>query len=316
MARALSCILITPARNEEAYIEKTIQSLVSQTVVPTRWVIVNDGSTDATAMIARRYATRHAWIEVIDMPEHRDRSYAAKAHCFAAGYATVKHIAHDVVGNVDADISFEEDYLEFLLTRFAENGRLGVAGTIFKEDAYRSDIDSFEGHTHVAGGFQLFRRECFEDIGGYVPNKGGGVDWMAVTTARMKGWTTRSFREKYFYHHRSLGTAGRHKLASRFDYGKRDYYIGGHPLWEVFRVAYQMSKRPYVIGGAAIGLGYLWAALSRIERPVSSEFIRFHRREQLQKLRAIIKSLVGLKRLDSFEVTLAKGGSPRVEHRS
>jgi len=300
---ALSCVLVTAARNEEAFIEKTIQSVVSQTVRPRRWVIVNDGSTDHTATIARRYAALHDWIEVVDMPEHRDRSFAAKAHCFAAGYGRAKTVDHDIVGNVDADISFDRDHLAFLLERFAEDPDLGVVGTIFKEDGYSSETDSFEGHTHVAGQCQLFRRRCFEDIGGYLPNKAGGIDWMAVITARMKGWKTRSFREKWYFHHRSLGTAGRGTLASRFFYGERDYYIGGHPLWELFRVGYQMSKRPYVFGGLAIGLGYGWAALRRIDRPVSDEFMRFHRNEQMQKLVAILKSLITFKRIDSFRVT-------------
>jgi glycosyltransferase involved in cell wall biosynthesis len=297
---SLSCILITPARNEEGFIEKTIHSVVNQTVHPTHWVVVNDGSTDRTGEIARRHARRHSWIEVVDMPKHRDRSFAAKAHCFAAGYNKVKAHDHDIVGNLDADISFEPDCLEFLLNRFAEDPRLGVAGTIFIENGYRSDTDSFEGFTHVAGGFQLFRRQCFEQIGGYIPNKAGGIDWIAVTTARMKGWTTRSFREKAFFHHRSLGTAGRGTLASRFIYGERDYYMGGHPIWELFRVAYQFSRRPYIFGGLAIGLGYAWAGLRRIDRPVSGEFLRFHRHEQLQKLAVILSSLVRLKRIDSF----------------
>ena len=299
----LSCILVTPARNEEKFIEKTIQSMVSQTVRPVRWVIVNDGSTDRTAAIARRYAEMHGWIEVIDMPEHRDRSFAAKAQCFDAGYAEVKAIDHEILGNLDADISFESDYLEFLLERFAEDPRLGVAGTIFVEgDGYRSDTDSFEGRTHVAGGCQLFRRQCFEEIGGYIRNKAGGIDWIAVTTARMRGWRTRSFREKVFFHHRSLGTADRGILASRFAYGERDYYVGGHPVWEMFRTTYQMSKRPYVLGGLALGLGYTWGALKRAKRPVSGEFVRFHRQEQMQKLAAILKSLVTFKPIDNFEV--------------
>src|SRR5207245_7815999 len=143
--------------------------------------------------------------------------------CVDAGYTKVKATDHDIVGNLDADISFDRDYLEFLLGRFAEDPRLGVAGTIFKENGYSSETDSFEGQTHVAGGCQLFRRQCFQEVGGYIYNKAGGIDWIAVTTARMKGWRTRSFRERAFFHHRSLGTAGRGTLASRFVYGERDY---------------------------------------------------------------------------------------------
>ena len=301
--RLPSCLLITPARNEAAFIERTIQSMVKQTVPPMRWVIVNDGSTDHTSEIAHRYAADHAWIDVIDMPPRADRHFAAKVHCFNAGYEKVKALQHDIIGNVDGDISFDADHLQFLLERFAEDPALGVAGTIFTEDGgYRSDVDSFEGQTHVAGQFQLFRRRCFDDIAGYVPHRAGGIDWIAVTTARMKGWKTRAFREKSFFHHRSLGTAERGKLASSFSYGEKDYYLGGHPLWELFRVAYRMSKRPYIVDGLAIGLGYAWAGMRRTERPVSGELVRFHRKEQMRKLKTILQSMLTLKRVDSFRV--------------
>lgn len=118
----------------------------------------------------------------------------------------------------------------------------------------------------------------------------------------MKGWRTRSFREKWFFHHRSLGTAERSPLASAFSYGEKDYYLGGHPLWELCRVGYRMGKPPYLIDGLAVGLGYASAALRRIDRPVSGELMRFHRREQMRKLAAILRSLLTLKRIDSFHV--------------
>jgi glycosyltransferase involved in cell wall biosynthesis len=313
---ALRCILITPARNEEALIEQAIESVVSQTVRPVRWVVVNDGSKDATARIVGRHAARHDWISIVDMPEHRDRSFGAKVHCFNAGYATVKAVSHDIVGNLDADVSFEPDYLAFLLEKFAEDSRLGVAGTIFKEaDGYSSGADSFEGQNHVAGGCQLFRRQCFEEIGGYIPNKAGGIDWIAVTTARMRGWTTRSFREKSFFHHRSLGTAERSKLASSFSYGEKDYYLGNHPVWELFRVAYRMSKRPYLVDGLALGLGYASAGVRRINRPISNDLMHFHRKEEMRKLRAILKSLLAFKRVDSFRVMTSEVDPSGQPHR-
>jgi hypothetical protein len=119
----------------------------------------------------------------------------------------------------------------------------------------------------------------------------------------MKGWKTRSFREKSFFHHRSLGTAERGILASNFSYGEKDYYLGGHPVWEAIRIAYQMTKKPYLMGGVALGLGYASAVGRRMDRPVSGELMRFHRKEQMSKLKAIWKSLSNGRRVDSFEVT-------------
>jgi poly-beta-1,6-N-acetyl-D-glucosamine synthase len=296
-------VLITPARNEETFIEKTIQTVIQQTVLPAKWVIVNDGSTDATSSIVRRYLADHPWIELVDLPVRRERNFAAKVFAFNAGQERVQNLEYEVIGNLDGDVSLEKDQFEFLQNEFRKDPRLGVAGTIFREEGgYSSETDSFEGQNHVSGQCQLFRRQCFEEIGGYRPNKAGGIDWMAVTTARMMGWKTRSFRERSFFHHRTLGTAERGRLASSFSYGEKDYYLGGHPVWETFRVAYRMTKRPYLVDGIALGAGYIWALLRRVKRPVSDELMRFHRKEQMEKLGAILRSLVTFRRIDSFKV--------------
>jgi len=148
----------------------------------------------------------------------------------------------------------------------------------------------------------MFRRKCFEDINGYFANKAGGIDWIAVTTARMMGWKTRSYREKCFFHYRHLGTAERSLFAAAFSYGEKDYYLGGHPLWELFRVSYRAIKPPYIVEGLALGLGYAWAMLRRTKRPISDELMRFHRREQMRKLRVIVKSVATFKPIDKFRL--------------
>jgi len=294
--------LVTPARNEEAFIEKTIESMIRQTILPVKWVIVDDGSTDRTGEIVGRYLAQYPWIEMVQMPQRRDRSFAAKVQAFNAGYRRLDGLQYEVIGNLDGDISFERDHLEFLVGKFAEDPTLGVAGTVFREEGYSSETDSFEGRRHVSGQCQLFRRKCWEEIGGYIPHRAGGIDWMAVTTARMMGWRTESFREKSFFHHRHLGTAERSILSSLFSYGEKDYYLGGHPIWELFRAAYRTLKTPYIVGGMALGLGYCWAALCRTPRPVSRQLMAFHRKEQIDKLKAILKRLVRFKRIDSFNV--------------
>jgi glycosyltransferase involved in cell wall biosynthesis len=276
--------------------------MVAQTLVPERWVIVDDGSTDRTAEIVEAYTKRFPWIELVRRPQRLDRSFAAKVHAFNAGFERVQSLQCEIIGNLDADLSFEPDYLEFLMRKFSEDPKLGVAGTPFLEDGYDSARDSFEGENHVAGGCQLFRRQCFQEIGGYIPNRAGGIDWIAVTTARMKGWKTRSFPEKRFHHYRTLGTAGRSAVAASFSYGEKDYYLGGSSRWQLFRVAYRMTKRPVLIDGLALLSGYCWAAIRRTKRPVSPELMRFHRREQMKKLRAILGTLLRLRKVDSFRV--------------
>jgi glycosyltransferase involved in cell wall biosynthesis len=294
-------VLVTPSRNEEALIQKTIESVIHQTVLPTRWVIVNDGSTDSTGAIAERYAAEHDWIEVVNRPVRKERNFAAKVHAFNAGLERLQDVNYEIIGNLDSDVVLDPDHFEFLLTKFKQDSRLGVAGTVFSEEGgYSSATDSFEGQTYVSGQCQMFRRKCFEEIGGYFANKAGGIDWIAVKTARMKGWKTRSFKEKSFFHHRPLGTAGRSVLAASFSYGQKDYILGGHPLWELFRVSYRMTKRPYIVDGLALGSGYGLAALRRLERPVSKELMAFHRREQMRKLRTILRMLLTFKPVDKF----------------
>jgi glycosyltransferase involved in cell wall biosynthesis len=288
-------VLITPARNEEAYIEKTIQSFISQTVLPEKWVIVSDGSTDRTDEIVRKYVAQYSWIELIRMPERRERHFAAKVNAFNAGYEKIKNINYDIIGNLDADLSFEQDYMEFLLGKFIQYPELGVVGTPFIEHASQPYDYHFSNIEHVSGACQLFRRECFEAIGGYTPIKGGGVDWVAVTTARMKGWKTRTFPEKTIFHHRAMGTGKGNVLMARFRLGKEDYYEGSHPLWELFRAIYQMKFNPFILGGLFMISGYVAAFLQRMDRPVSPELIAFYRKEQMQRLKEKAAGLLGNK---------------------
>jgi len=280
---ALKYALVTPARNEAEFIEQTIQSVVGQAVRPEVWVIVSDGSTDGTDEIVERYLKNHLWIQLVQMPAREERHFGGKVQSFNAGLERVRIHDYDIVGNLDADITFEPDYLAFLLQKFAEDPRLGVAGTPFVEGSESYDY-RYTNIEHVSGACQLFRKQCFEDIGGYVPIKGGGVDWLAVTTARMKGWKTRTFTEKVCRHHRPMGTASVSKGWALFKLGRQDYYLGGHPLWQLSRALFQMRRKPYFIGGLLLLLGYLWAWMQGVKRPISPELMRFHRQEQMQRL--------------------------------
>jgi len=279
-------VLITPARNEEAFIEQTIESVVRQTILPVKWVIVSDGSTDGTDDIVKKYAAKHHWIELLRMPERRERHFGGKVLAFNAAYAGVNDLPFDIIANLDADISFDEDYFSFLLSKFSENPKLGVGGTPFREGSHQYDY-RFTNIEHVSGACQLFRRKCFEEIGGYIPINGGGIDWVAVTTARMKGWETKTFTDKTCLHQRKIGTGKSKILMSRFRFGKQDYYLGGHPVWESFRCLYQMKTNPLIIGGLFLYSGYLWAFINRLKRPISQELIEFRRNEQMRRLKNI-----------------------------
>ena len=290
-ARRSAYVLITPARNEAEFIEGTIDCVMRQSIPPAKWVIVSDGSTDGTDEVVSRYAARHDWIELVRQAERGERHFAGKARAFTAGYARVKELEFEVIGNLDADISFDEDYFEFLMSKFAENPRLGVAGTPYREgDATTYDY-RFASLEDVAGACQMFRRECFEAIGGYRPIRSGGIDLIAVLSARAKGWQTRTFTEMVCQHQRKSGSAQHTGLCATLHRGRKDYLLGSHPVWELFRSAHQMKSKPYIVGGLLILVGYVWAMLRRVEWTMPEDLVELRRNDQMQRLQRILRRI-------------------------
>lgn len=288
--RLPSYVLITPARNEARYIKLALDSLVRQKLRPLKWVIVSDGSTDGTDELVAKYAAEHDWIELVRLPEGRERHFAAKVEAFNAGYARVAGLGFDVIGNLDGDVSIEdESHFEFLMGKFAENPSLGVAGTGYREGGvvYPYRFTSMED---VAGACQLFRRECFEAIGGYPPLRSGGIDVVTVFSAQAKGWQTKTFVEKTFIHHRPVGSAQHTSFVPKlFGEGGKDYRLGSHPVWELFRSVYKMKDRPYIIGGLLILSGYFWAMLRNVKRIIPEELMERRRDEQMRRLKGVLR---------------------------
>jgi len=281
-------VLITPARNEAQHLEKTINSVVQQTARPLRWIIVSDGSTDGTDGIVRKYADQHAWIELVSLPEHAQRNFAGKVVAFNAGYMRVAALKFDVVGNLDGDVSFDEDYLAFLVSKFASNPRLGVAGTPYREENASHD-ERFKSPDHVSGACQMFRRECFEEVGGYQPLRSGGIDLVALLAAQAKGWQTKRYDEKFCLHHRNVGSGDHAGIYSRLlNRGKKDYLLGSHPAFEIFRSLNQMKTRPYLVGGVLMLVGYFWAMLLRVDRSMPLALMQIRQRDQMHRLKEVL----------------------------
>ena len=291
-AHSLRYVLVTPARNEEEYLERTIESVVSQTMKPLRWVIVSDGSTDRTDEIGKRAAAAHSWIELVRMPERRSRDFAGKVGAFNEGRSRLAHLQYDVIGSLDADVALAPEYFKYLLDRFEEDPKLGLAGTPFDEGGKVYDY-RFSSLDHVSGACQLFRRACFEQIGGYQPLEGGGIDVVAVLSARMAGWRTQTFTQMRSIHLRPMGSANhRLKVVAFFRLGERAYRLGFHPIWQVFRSIYQLTRRPYVTGGIALSAGYFTAMIRRMKRPISKDLIAFQRKDQMRRLRAFLRGRI------------------------
>jgi glycosyltransferase involved in cell wall biosynthesis len=281
--------LITPARNEEALIEKTLKSVVGQSVRPKMWIIVSDGSTDRTDDIVMRYATAYNFIRLLRREPNSNRNYASRVYAMHTGVEQVKELEYDFIGCLDADVSFEPHYYESILARFRANPRLGIAGgTIWNKDnnGFREQSASRD---HVAGAIQMFRRKCYEEIGGLTPSKVGGADTIAEITARMRGWQTRSFSDLRVLHYRQIGirTRSPNVWHARIHAGIFQYSMGYHWLFVLVRSLYKIFERPYLLGSILTLCGFSLANLQRKERAVSNEVVKYLRREQLSKLSRI-----------------------------
>lgn len=276
--------IVTPARNEEAHIGLTLNSMASQTIRPARWVIVDDGSTDHTGKIVRDFAKKFDFIDAVTHEGSERPSFGSKVAAFRAGWERLAGLDYDYIGNIDGDVSFPPDYFENLIGLMETEPGLGVAGGLIMEkfgDKFRPQ--SISGNS-VAGAVQLFRRVCFESIGGYRPIKIGGIDSLAEITARAHGWGAKTFRNLPVRHHGRVTTGGRNILASRFRKGIINYHLGYHPLFQIAACFYRMTRPPLIVGGVMMIGGYFWAGIKGIERAAPADVVRFLRREQMGRL--------------------------------
>jgi glycosyltransferase involved in cell wall biosynthesis len=279
-------VLVTPARNEERHIARTIESVLAQTRRPLRWVIVSDASTDRTDEIAAICAEEHEFIEFIrSSAPAEDRDFGSKVRAFNVGHARLAGEEYDFIGNLDADVTVEPHYFERLLARFAERPRLGLAGGIVLElvdGQFRGRMMSLNS---VSGAVQLFRREVFEGINGYVPLALGGEDALAEIKTRMHGWSVETFPDLKVRHHRRVVSGRRDLWASRFWHGVVHYRLGYHPLFQLFASLKRLRERPWILGSLLVLAGYLWGVVGVRQRSAPEEVMRFLRREQVGRLR-------------------------------
>ncbi len=278
--------LVTAAYNEEAFIEKPLWSVVSQTVLPLKWIIVSDGSADRTDEIVQAYAEKYRFIQLHRIKEEHPRNFAAQVNAINAGFALLKNLDYDFIGNLDADISLECSYFACLLEKFEKDPGLGLGGGyIYEGRNGEFRCRRLNSATSVPHAIQLFRRECLEALGGgYTPLPYGGPDWHAEVSLRMRGWRVQCFPELKVFHHRPTGSAGG-LLSNWYRMGLMDYSIGTHPLFELFRLGRRLLAKPVVIGALVRLVGFGWAYCTGKQRCVSGEFIKFLRREEVERVR-------------------------------
>ncbi|MCB9211394.1 MAG: glycosyltransferase family 2 protein [Ignavibacteriales bacterium] len=280
-------LLITAAKNEQEYIEQTIQSVIKQTVHPILWCIVSDGSTDKTDDIIKNYSEQYDFINYIRNDNTDDRNFASKVYALNIALDYIKSINTDYgfIGNLDADTVFDNNYYESILEEFEKDKNLGLAGGIFFEDYKGKEIKVVLASNSVRGAVQFFRKECFNDIGGFIPLKNGGEDIITEVTARMKGWKVRSFNYLKVKNLRLSGTGRWGIIETKFREGILAHSIGYHPLFQILKSLYRFKERPYIISGILHLFGFLWAWLGPNKIKVTEEFKTYLRKEQLIRLK-------------------------------
>ncbi len=285
-------VLVTAAYNEEALLDATIAAVGAQTIPPACWVIVSDGSTDRTDEIVKRRMQEFSWLRLYRITEDHPRNFAAQVYAINQGLEQARGLDYEFIGNIDADVSMGPEYFERLLGRFREDAKLGLAGGAIHE---KSRDGQFRGRltnspASVAHACQLFRRECFADVGGaYVPLPYGGPDAYAETAARMKGWTVRTFYDLVMFHHRPTGSAGG-LLRSWYRQGKMDYSLGSLPAFEAFKLAKRLFEKPYILGALARLAGFADCYIHGEKRAVSDEFVAYLRTEHRKRLRTLFRA--------------------------
>lgn len=279
-------LVVTPCRDEGDFIGRTIETMAAQTVRPTTWVIVDDGSTDDTPQVLARAAAEHDFIKVVRREDRGERKVGPGViEAFYAGYDSVNAGDYEFVCKMDADLELPPRYFERLMEEMEREPRLGaVSGKMFlRDDAGRLHHER-RGDDHAAGPTKFYRRTCFEDIGGFV--RMVGWDGIDGHMCRMKGWIARSMMDDEIrvVHLRQMGSSHKGVLHGRVRGGQGKWRIGSSPWYLLATAVYRAADKPYVIGSLAMTWGYFKAMLTGVERMDDPAYLRHLRRYEWRAL--------------------------------
>ena len=290
-AKETRYVVISPVKDEGAYLERTLESMIRQTVQPYRWVIVDDGSRDQTAEILARYSRQYSWIQVLSLATNADRNPGSTVvRVFSAGFATIESLDFDFVVKLDADLELPADYFEELLHRFEDDPTLGIASGVYVEQHGDKWALIWMPDYHAAGATKMIRAKCFREIGGFIPER--GWDTVDEIRAQTLGWKTRHFDELQFRHLKPEG-AGIGRPRTDLMLGEIYYRTGGGLLFFGLKVVHRMfTHKPLVINGILMVFGYLRALFSRRPLLVTKAERRFYRRLLNGRIKAALGRLL------------------------
>jgi glycosyltransferase involved in cell wall biosynthesis len=285
-------VIVTPAFNEAGYIRRAVEGVLAQTILPVRWVIVDDGSTDETGEIVSEYSQRYGWIQGMRRTKVPGQTYyGSNVYAILEGLRQLEQVDYEFLAVLDADIELCSDYYEAVFRRFERYPELGVASGTYLEKEGDGQVEARIDRLHTPKAIQVFRRQCYEQIGGYIPFRNGGEDSGTEVMARMLGWKTWSFPEIKAVHHRPVGTGdGRSLLKARFRLGLSDYGVGTHPVFMLCKCVKRcVWERPFILSGLARLMGFCSGYCRREPRQMPEAALGYLRREQLSRLLVTVR---------------------------
>lgn len=275
-------IIITPVRDEGHLIEEMIQSVAAQTAPPLQWIIVDDGSQDDTGSIIDRYAKQYSWVTAVHRTDRGFREPGTGViHAFYYGYKFISNAAWDFIVKLDGDLFLEPDYFEKCLSEFAQDPKLGIGGGVIGHLSNGAMFIENNPMFHVRGATKIYRRECWDALGGLV--KAPGWDTVDELKANMLGWKTRSFPNLQLLQRRPTGATNT-PWGNWVKNGRANYIAGYHPLFMFVKCLGRVLKKPYLIGAAGLMYGFLGCYIARTSRVPDPDLIRYVRRQQLRRL--------------------------------
>ena len=277
-------VIVTPVRDEQEYIEKTVNSVIAQTLLPLQWIIVNDGSTDDTGTIIDNYAKAYQWIKVI----HRNnRGYRAAGTgviaAFNEGYAAIDSESWDFIIKLDGDLSFDPDYFEKCFSLFADDDALGIGGgTVLNTRNGKLVVDSVgDPPFHVRGATKIYRRDCWEKINPLM--QAPGWDTIDEVQANCYGWATRTFPDIKLIQNKPTGGADGH-WRNWVKNGLANYVTGYHPIFMMAKCVKRSFQKPIFIVSVALLFGFCSGYWKRTPQVQDRAVIRYLRKNQMRHL--------------------------------
>jgi len=274
-------LLISPCRNEADFMRQTLDSVVAQSVQPSRWVIVDDGSSDETPQILADYASRYPWIQVVTRSDRGRRSVGpGVVDAFYAGYETVDPDEYDYLCKLDLDLRLPPRYFEVLMQRMEANSRIATCSGKAYIEKDGGLVSERHGDETSIGASKFYRVDRFKELDGFVRQ----VMWDGIDChrCRMRGWIACSWDDDpqlRFVHLRPMGSSQQSIFVGRMRHGYGQYFMGTGFLWMLATAIYRIPEKPYVIGGLTILWGWLQSWMQRLpryEEPGFREFLRLY----------------------------------------